>query len=96
MQRATEVLVVGAGMVGLCAALAAAQVGSRVELLSNGVGSLAISGGSVDLLGAVGGDSVDLPWAAMAMLPPEHPYRLLGRERVAAALAAQRDRKSVV
>ena len=71
MQRATEVLVVGAGMAGLCAALAAAQAGSRVELLSNGVGSLAISGGSVDLLGAVGGDSVDLPWAAMAMLPPE-------------------------
>lgn len=48
MQRATEVLVVGAGMAGLCAALAAAQAGSRVELLSNGVGSLAISGGSVD------------------------------------------------
>lgn len=88
MQRATEVLVVGAGMAGLCAALAAAQAGSRVELLSNGVGSLAISGGSVDLLGAVGGDPVDLPWAAMAMLPPEHPYRLLGRERVAEALAA--------
>lgn len=86
MSRIVDVLVVGSGMAGLTAALAAARQGRSVRLLAAGMGSLAISGGTIDLLGYVNGKAVDNPWQGMARLPEEHPYRLLGEENVRAAL----------
>lgn len=86
MSRKIDVLVIGSGMAGLVAALAAAREGAGVRLLCAGVGSLGISSGIVDLLGYAEGRAVDDPWAAMSRLPPEHPYALLGVERVRAAL----------
>ncbi|MBQ9405910.1 MAG: anaerobic glycerol-3-phosphate dehydrogenase subunit B [Desulfovibrio sp.] len=84
--KMADVLVVGAGMAGLMAALAAAQQGCRVKLLAAGMGALAISGGTVDLLGYVDGASVDAPWQALPRLPAKHPYRLLGENNVRTAL----------
>ena len=86
MSRIVDVLVVGSGMAGLVAALTAASQGKKVRMLTTGMGSLAISGGNIDLLGYVDGKYVPDPWAGMALLPAGHPYRLMGLENVRAAL----------
>ena len=85
MSRIVDVLVVGSGMAGLVAALAAADQGRSVRLLTTGMGSLAISGGSVDFLGYADGRFAADPWQALAMLPEDHPYSLLGAESVRSA-----------
>lgn len=78
-----DVVVVGAGFTGLVAAAAAVRRGRRVLLISKGAGALSIGGGTVDILGYVGRDAVaGDPFAAMARLAPDHPYRLLGETRV--------------
>ncbi len=82
MSRTVDVLVAGSGMAGLVAALTAASQGKRVRMLTTGMGSLAISGGNVDILAYAGGRYVSDPWAGMALLPAEHPYRLMGVECV--------------
>ena len=85
MSRIVDVLVVGSGMAGLVAALAAADQGRSVRLLTTGMGSLAISGGSVDFLGYADGRFASDPWQGLAMLPEDHPYSLLGAESVRSA-----------
>lgn len=85
MSRIVDVLVVGSGMAGLVAALAAADQGRSVRLLTTGMGSLAISGGSVDFLGYADGRFAADPWQGLAMLPEDHPYSLLGAESVRSA-----------
>lgn len=85
MSRIVDVVVVGSGMAGLVAALAAARQGCSVRLLTSGMGSLAISGGSVDFLGYAEGRFAADPWQSLALLPEEHPYRLLGVENVRSA-----------
>ena len=86
MSRTIDVLVVGSGLAGLMAALTAAREGRSVRMVTDGMGSLAISGGCVDLLGYVGGQRLDDPWSGMDLLPPKHPYRLLGASLVRTAL----------
>ncbi|QCC85385.1 anaerobic glycerol-3-phosphate dehydrogenase subunit B [Desulfovibrio desulfuricans] len=85
MSRIVDVLVVGSGMAGLMAALTAAEQGRSVQLLTTGMGSLAISGGSVDFLGYADGRLAADPWQSLALLPEDHPYRLLGTESVRSA-----------
>ncbi|MBO4301403.1 MAG: FAD-binding protein, partial [Desulfovibrio sp.] len=91
MNKFADVLVVGSGMAGLMAALTAAREGCAVKLLSSGMGSLAISGGTIDLLGYVDGRMADDPWHTMNRLPESHPYRLLGEDTVRAAMYFLRD-----
>lgn len=86
MSRRVDVLVAGSGMAGLVAALTAAHAGCSVRLISAGMGSLALSGGNIDLLGYVNGKRVPDPWQGMQELAPGHPYRLLGESTVRAAL----------
>ena len=86
MNRIADVLVVGSGMAGFVAALTAASRGKKVRMLTTGMGSLAISGGTIDLLGYADGKYTADPWAGMALLPANHPYRLMGEENVREAL----------
>ncbi|MCR5812931.1 MAG: anaerobic glycerol-3-phosphate dehydrogenase subunit B [Desulfovibrio sp.] len=86
MQIKTDVLVIGSGMAGLTAALAAASNGCQVTIAASGAGALAISSGCIDLLGQFQGQEVSDPWEVMSKLPPTHPYALLGCQRVAQAL----------
>lgn len=86
MSRIIDVLVIGSGLAGLVAALTAAREGRSVRMVTDGMGSLAISGGCVDLLGYAGGQRLNDPWSGMDLLPPAHPYRLLGASRVRAAV----------
>ena len=57
-----------------------------MTLLTHGVGSLAISSGSIDVLGYVDGKPVADPFKAIADLPEDHPYRLVGENDVRASL----------
>lgn len=87
MSKKTDVVVVGSGLAGLVAALAAGERGKRVTLLTFGAGALSIGSGCVDLLGYLNGKPVDGdPLDALNALPPSHPYRTVGVERVRAAL----------
>lgn len=87
MSKKTDVLVVGSGMAGLVAALAAVKQGCNVSVASEGMGALAISNGCIDLLGYDGnGNRLDDPWAGMDSLAANHPYQLVGKEEIKTAL----------
>lgn len=87
MSKKTDVIVIGSGIAGLMAALAARQKGCRVRVLSYGAGCLAISPGTIDLLGYdILGRRLENPWSGMSELPATHPYRLLGQDKVSLAL----------
>lgn len=83
----SDIIVVGAGLAGLTAALVAAQAGKNVTLLAAGAGALSIGSGCIDVLGYVNGKAVQGdPLDAIAQLPPDHPYQLIGRPAVQGAL----------
>ena len=84
-----DLLVIGAGLAGLTAALRAAEAGLRVKVIAKGMGSLYWTSGAIDLLGYVGVEdrAVTSPWARMAELDAGHPYRRLGETRIRRALA---------
>ncbi|HYF94821.1 MAG TPA: anaerobic glycerol-3-phosphate dehydrogenase subunit GlpB [Symbiobacteriaceae bacterium] len=81
-----DVIVIGAGLAGLMAALAAREQGAEVAVLAEGGGAFELSSGCIDLFGAT-----ESPWTAMTGLR-KHPYTLLGaaavREAVSAFVAA--------
>ena len=87
-----DVVIVGAGLAGLTAALTASRRGKSVTLLAFGAGALSIGSGCVDLLGyvrtpegsmqPVSGPVLD----ALDSLPAEHPYSLMGKQAVREAL----------
>lgn len=89
MNKITDVLVVGSGLAGLAAALSAAEKGRKVRVISEGMGCLAIGGGSIDVLGYNNiGQPLSSPYDGFMYLDPEHPYSLLGQEVVEKALDA--------
>ncbi len=89
-----DVLVIGAGLAGLTAALTAAEAGLSVRVVAKGLGALHWNAGTIDVLGYLPGSdfAVDEPLAALEQLPAEHPYRLLGRAQVDAALQRMQER----
>lgn len=89
MSKTTDVIVAGAGLAGLMAAYAAASKGARVKIITEGMGNLSISPGCIDVLGYDNlGQRLTSPWDGFANLAPEHPYSLLGQQKVQEALAA--------
>ncbi|MDR2800958.1 MAG: anaerobic glycerol-3-phosphate dehydrogenase subunit B [Desulfovibrio sp.] len=82
-----EVIVVGAGLSGLVAAISAAERGRKTLLLSKGAGALSIGGGTIDILGYLEGAPIRKdPIFAFKSLKPDHPYALLGSDAVLEAL----------
>jgi glycerol-3-phosphate dehydrogenase subunit B len=68
-----DVVVVGGGLAGLMAALAAAESGAQVRLISHKKSTLRQASGLVDVLGAVDGDApIADPFAAVDRLPEDH------------------------
>jgi glycerol-3-phosphate dehydrogenase subunit B len=83
-----DIVVVGAGVAGLCAAVRVAEGGARVCVLAHGVGSTHLAPGVVDVLGYTP-ERVDEPAGALASFVeahPEHPYALLGVDAIRPAL----------
>ena len=78
-----DVLVVGGGLAGSMAALAAAESGAQVRLISHKKSTLRQASGLVDVLGAVDGDApIADPFAAIERLPDRHPYRVVGVDAI--------------
>ncbi|HEX4215744.1 MAG TPA: anaerobic glycerol-3-phosphate dehydrogenase subunit GlpB [Candidatus Dormibacteraeota bacterium] len=93
MSEPYDVVVVGLGLAGLTAALAAAERGARVLALGKGYGTTHFRSGTIDVLGHAGAEVVGNPRAGLAQLcqeRPEHPYALL-REELEPALTLVRD-----
>jgi glycerol-3-phosphate dehydrogenase subunit B len=85
----SDVVVVGGGLAGGFAALAAAREGADVRLLSYKQSTLAQASGLVDVLGYApdsDGPAAD-PFEAIPLLPDEHPYRTVGVDGVREAMA---------
>ena len=85
--RHHDVVVIGAGVAGLTAAVRLAEDGARVLVLAKGVGATHLSPVTIDLLGYAP-ERVDRPLEALAGLVerhPGHPYRLVGADGVRAA-----------
>ncbi|RLT38349.1 MAG: glycerol-3-phosphate dehydrogenase subunit GlpB [Chloroflexi bacterium] len=82
-----DLLIIGAGLAGLTAAYSAAQAGQTVKVIAAGMGVTHWHAGTIDLLGySADGRGVARPLEATGDLPAEHPYRLLGADRLSAAL----------
>ena len=96
-----DLLVIGAGLTGLTAALTAAEAGLNVRVISKGMGALHWSAGTIDVLGylpAGGGgepsgaswasrDAIEHPLAHLADLGADHPYARAGADATRSALA---------
>lgn len=82
-----HVLVIGAGISGLTAALRLVETDNRVTLISKGIGALPLSPGSLDVLGYVEDALVTDPLAALGDLPAWHPYQHIGAKNIESALA---------
>ena len=87
--RHSDVLVVGAGMAGLMAAVTAAKLGASVSVLSEGAGVISIGSGAVDFLGYINGKKItDNPLNHLSELGKEHPYNIIGAENIKNAFAS--------
>jgi len=94
-----DVVVIGAGLAGLTAAVRLAERGARVLVLAKGVGATHLSAGTIDVLGYTSlrrgparalthgaPERVDHPREALGRLADGHPYSLVGAEAVAASV----------
>ncbi|WP_254524510.1 glycerol-3-phosphate dehydrogenase subunit GlpB [Natrinema caseinilyticum] len=83
-----DVLVIGGGLAGATAALAAADQGGRVRLVSAKQSTLRHASGLIDVLGYTpsGEGPLSDPFAAIPDLPRGHPYERVGPDAVHEAL----------
>ncbi|MFB6074890.1 MAG: glycerol-3-phosphate dehydrogenase subunit GlpB [Haloarculaceae archaeon] len=80
------VLVVGGGLAGLTAALAATEAGADTRLVSYKQSTLRQATGLIDVLGYRDGETVVEPLDAIPDLHPDHPYRVVGTGAVRSGL----------
>jgi len=88
-----DVIVLGAGMAGLVAAIRLAEAGLRVVTVAKGHGSLRLSPATIDILG-YSPDRVDSPEQALpgfAEAHPEHPYALISPAMLAMSVQWLKD-----
>ncbi|MCZ7670629.1 MAG: glycerol-3-phosphate dehydrogenase subunit GlpB [Chloroflexi bacterium] len=89
-----DLIVIGAGLSGLMAAYTAAKAGLKVRIVGKGLGALHWGAGTIDVLGYLPEnyeEAVKRPLEAIQSFPqtrPNHPYVLIGEEKIAQALAA--------
>jgi glycerol-3-phosphate dehydrogenase subunit B len=71
-----DLLVIGAGLAGVTAAILAARAGLSVRVITTGMSALHWSPGSIDLLGYLPNNTqVDFPFASLDQLDAAHPLR---------------------
>jgi glycerol-3-phosphate dehydrogenase subunit B len=89
-----DVVVIGAGLSGLTAAVRLAEGGLRTTLVAQGVGATHLAPASIDVLGYAP-DSVESPERALpafAAEHPDHPYARVPLESIATSTEWLRDR----
>ncbi len=82
--RGKRIVVVGAGLAGLTAALTAAASGAQVHLVAAGVGKTHISPGWLEVLDTF--DDLDTALARFVQEQPNHPYALADLDALYAGL----------
>ncbi len=87
----SRVVVVGAGLGGLLAAIRLADAGNQVTLIAKGLGGLPLSQGTIDVFGRDGRELVREPWERLRSVRAGHPYAQIGAESVREGLAYLRD-----
>ena len=87
-----DLLVIGAGLAGLSAAITAAKAGWQVRVIAKGMGVTHWHAGTVDVLGYLPAtdEPVQRPLATSQTLTRAHPYQLMGAQRLQDNLAAFR------
>lgn len=88
-----DVVVIGAGLAGLSAAIKAADAGLSVTLITKGVGGIQLGTGTVDILG-YRPEPVEAPLEALeghVASRPTHPYSHVTPDFVGASVAWLRD-----
>ncbi|SMC41006.1 anaerobic glycerol-3-phosphate dehydrogenase subunit GlpB [Sporomusa malonica] len=79
--RTSDVIVIGGGLAGLTAAIVAAGRGKEVTLMTSGAGTLAIGGGTIDMLGYLEDNTtVYSPRDGLGRLAEDHPYSKVGSQ----------------
>ncbi|MDR2454880.1 MAG: glycerol-3-phosphate dehydrogenase subunit GlpB [Bifidobacteriaceae bacterium] len=85
-------LVIGAGLSGLVAACQLAQAGLPTRLVAKGAGGLALSQGTIDLMGyPPAGAALANPFDFISAPPPGHPYAAIGPANVRRGVQALLD-----
>lgn len=83
-----DTIIIGGGLAGLICGLRLQKAGQNCAIVSSGQSALHFSSGSFDLLGRLpDGTIVDKPLEAMESLGENHPYTIIGKEKVAAYAA---------
>jgi len=82
----SDVVVIGAGLAGLTAALRLARAGRSVTLATKAPGGLQLSQGTLDILGYAP-DRVLFPLEAVASVAGDHPYASIGADAVGTAVS---------
>ena len=85
----TDVVVIGAGLAGLTAALRLARAGKTVTLTTKGPGGLQLSQGTVDIMGYTP-DRVSAPLDAVAAAGPRVSVQTASHNATKSAPAAHR------
>ena len=84
-----DVIVIGAGLAGLTAALRLAEQDQRVLVIAKGAGATHLAPSVIDVLGYAGDERVESPQAALAGFArsnPAHPYAHVAADRIAESL----------
>lgn len=85
--RITDLIVIGAGLAGLAAAVQAVRVGARVRLIATGWGQQIVTPGWISVCDRAD-DDVIAEVRGYAALHPDHPYALAGNDAVVRSLEA--------
>lgn len=78
-----DVIIIGGGLAGLTCGLRLQKNGKKCAIISAGQSAMHFSSGTFDLLGRLpDGTEVENPSAAITSLGKDHPYTVLGSEKV--------------
>ena len=87
-----DTIIIGGGLAGLVCGIKLQKAGKKCAIVSAGQSAMHFSSGTFDLLGRLpDGTEVVSPLEAMASLPSEHPYSVIGTEKVAEYAAQAND-----
>jgi glycerol-3-phosphate dehydrogenase subunit B len=83
-----DMIVIGMGLSGLMAAMAAREKGKRVLIIGKGMGSLCLFSNSIDLLKSVDQNNLHDGVSSWISGHPHHPYAKAGIERIIRSLSS--------
>lgn len=78
-----DTVIIGGGLAGLVCGIKLQKAGKKCAIVSAGQSAMHFSSGTFDLLGRLqDGTAVESPLDAVSSLPAEHPYAILGADKV--------------